>query len=190
MALEGQVTSVSVADMPSLIARKSAVFLALNLLLLETGFIFIFIITLTSSSLLSTSVNFSTLFTTVTIYILGILVIAKLVASLALTLKWVKEYYEIQPTKIVHRKGLFSLKEVIMPIKNVQKVTVSQDFLGKFFNYGTLRLENPMLREVFKMEGISQPIKYAELIEAQIQAEQKAYENPMLLLHNNNRTRL
>lgn len=152
-------------DVPFLIARKSVVFLAVRLGLIEIVFILIALVTLVIFSNFGDAATRGLLFSSLVVYLIGFLILVKVIASFVACVAWLREYYEIRPQEVIYRRGIITLKEVIFSCKNVQEMEVHQTVLGKIFNFGTVSLYNPVLRERFFLRDISEPNEYCELIE-------------------------
>ncbi|MBN1331371.1 PH domain-containing protein [Candidatus Dojkabacteria bacterium] len=78
--------------------------------------------------------------------------------------KWATFYYIIMPKRVVYRTGFFSSDEKSYSIDNIQKVELRQSLLGKFLNFGTLVIYNPVLQYDIVLSDISNPRKYLEII--------------------------
>ena len=78
---------------------------------------------------------------------------------------WLNIYYTISPNKISASKGVITKQTAIYDLSAIQAVNVYQNLLGRIFNYGTIRLENPMLDSDIYIKKIPSPHKYALNIE-------------------------
>lgn len=171
--------------LPFLIVRKSAIFLVVNLILLEIGFVIIYLILAIPFNLFAASPATGLLTTNIMIFIILLLLLTKIVVGVLICLAWVRTYYEIHTERVIHYKGILVMNETIFSTKNVQEIWLTQDVLGKIFNYGTVTLYNPVLREKFHLRGISQASKYCDLIERQIRTgAAKGDTEPVMILRN------
>ena len=82
----------------------------------------------------------------------------------SIILKWHFEYIEITKEAIIKHKGIFYKKEEIFACNYIESITLNQDFIGMMFNYGTLKLFDPVLKEPIYLYNIASPKKYSEVI--------------------------
>lgn len=91
--------------------------------------------------------------------VLGVYLIVMLV------LQWINTYYILNPKEVIVRKGVISTYSGTYELANLQSMTVLQGVFGKIFNYGTIKLFNPVLKEDLYLSDISNPRKYAAIIQ-------------------------
>lgn len=94
------------------------------------------------------------------------------VAMTAIFLQWAYTTFEIKTHELVFRKGIFYRKRTIHSLKNIQSVEVEQGFLGLLFQYGSIRLYNPLLKEEIYMRSVTDPEKYAHALRNALDIEQ------------------
>ena len=94
-----------------------------------------------------------------------IFTIIEMAIVLWITLKWSGEFYSISNEDLVHQKGVFDTSEESFSLKNVQAVSLSQSFIGRMFNYGTVKFFSPVLKQEYYLAEISDPKLVKELIE-------------------------
>ena len=167
---------------PFLLARKSAVFLAVRLAVIEFVFILIAFLVITPFSSFGDAAARGSLFSSLIVYVLGLLITIKVAVSFLACLYWLREYYEIKPHEVIYRRGIIGKKEVIFSCKNVQEIEVHQSVWGRIFNFGTISLYNPVLRERFHLRDISEPNEHCQLIErlvTGIEQQDQAVSVPM-----------
>ena len=82
----------------------------------------------------------------------------------SIILKWHFEYIEIIRSAIIKHKGTLYKKEETFACNFIETITLNQDFLGMIFNYGTLELFDPALKEPIYISTIASPKKYSEVI--------------------------
>lgn len=80
-------------------------------------------------------------------------------------LKWLYHYYIITPTGFSKNYGVIVRDTETYDFKSIRSLEVHQGILGKIFGYGNIRLDSPLLKKSVHIEKISQPYKYAKLIE-------------------------
>jgi len=78
--------------------------------------------------------------------------------------RWVTEYYEITPYKVIHRKGLFFQKKEMYYFKHISAVNYDQSFFGRMFNYGSLTLHDWELEKDVCLYLVHNPKKYYLLL--------------------------
>lgn len=101
-----------------------------------------------------------------------IISLAQILATVLITISWTNEYYIIRPGDILHRQGLFSLKEETFSLVNVEAFTVDQSFIGKIFNFGSIKLYSPVLKQDYYLNNVSNPIKLKKTIEQTVDSAQ------------------
>lgn len=102
------------------------------------------------------------------------------IAMIAIFLQWAYTTYEIKVDELVFRKGIIRRKRTIHSLKNIQSVEVEQGFLGLLFQYGNIRLYNPLLKEEINMRSVTDPEKYAHALRNALDLDQ----NTIVPLHN------
>jgi uncharacterized membrane protein YdbT with pleckstrin-like domain len=90
--------------------------------------------------------------------------IINLFSAIWITLFWSSSYYVITPKYVTVKRGVFYTYEKVYNIEKTESVTFTQGFWGKIFNYGTVKVFNPALREDVFIRNIPSPDKFAELI--------------------------
>lgn len=81
-----------------------------------------------------------------------------------LFIHWSMTTYEIRPGELVFKSGLLRRKMDIHALKNMQTVYTTQGLMGRMFNYGNVRLFNPMSKEELSLEHIPDPERHTELL--------------------------
>ena len=94
------------------------------------------------------------------------MVILKIGATTYVVLDWLNEYYEIRSDRFIHRKGIFSRKDEEYPFVNIESVKLSQGFIGRLFNYGTLELFEFKPIKYRTMYLIHNPARYLHILES------------------------
>lgn len=85
----------------------------------------------------------------------------QLVITLIVFLKWHNEQYEIREKEIIARKGIFSVTQNSLPLKNIKSVIYKQNLLEKLTNCGTVVIHSStseipvFLRNIEEAETVS-----------------------------------
>ena len=80
-------------------------------------------------------------------------------------LQWMNDYYELTPETIIHKKGLIFRKREKYSMQHVHYITISQDLIGKVFNYGTITLFDQRRTKLLDLYLIHNPTRYREVFE-------------------------
>lgn len=102
-----------------------------------------------------------------TLYFL-FLSLAELILVCIIVLNWANEVWEIRQGILFHRRGIFKLIEDTYSLKNIGSVTISQSFLGRLLNYGTIVVYSPILKQEFFITNIENPKKFVKTLEDEI----------------------
>lgn len=94
-----------------------------------------------------------------------VFVILKFGLTLFIIDRWLEEYYEITPEEIIHRKGRFIRDEERWTVRHLASIKVEQGFLGRIFNYGTIKTHNWARNRDFYLYLIHNPMKYATILQ-------------------------
>lgn len=94
-----------------------------------------------------------------------ILQIINLYLIITIVLSWINLTYTLNPKEIMCKQGIVSTKSITYEFANLQSMTVTQNFIQKIFNYGTIKLFNPVLKEDVYLIDIPDPFKYAKIIQ-------------------------
>lgn len=92
----------------------------------------------------------------------------KFFLMLTIGIKWISNHYEINKREIRHCHGILSKKEEIYLCDFAQEVEYSQTLFGRIFNYGTVDIFNPAVKETIVLDSIPNPAKYAEIIKTNL----------------------
>lgn len=80
-------------------------------------------------------------------------------------LTWLNKQYIFKPKEVVIKTGILSTKSTTYEIANLQSMSISQNFIQKIFNFGSIKLFNPVLKEEIYISDIPNPHKYGEIIQ-------------------------
>lgn len=104
-------------------------------------------------------------FTEFTIPIFASFLLLKMALSIYIVLQWLNEYYEITPSTLYHRKGVFFKKEEKFLLNHVRMVEIYQSAYGRMFNFGTVSLSDFRGTKYQDMYMIHNPLRYSIIIE-------------------------
>lgn len=91
-----------------------------------------------------------------------VLSLIELILVLKVTLDWANNIYEIRDDSIIHRQGIFTLKEDVYTLRNLGSATLHQSFMGKLLNYGTITISSPILKHEFHLLNVHNPGKIVQ----------------------------
>lgn len=92
--------------------------------------------------------------------------ILKIICMLITACEWVATRYELREGEIRFKYGMIFTNEKIYLCTYTQEVICSQSFLGRIFNYGTIEIFNPVIKEVIYIDSVPNPHKYVEIIKS------------------------
>lgn len=90
----------------------------------------------------------------------------KMLLSIYIILLWLNEYYEITPSLIRHKRGIFFIKMEQLSLNDIQSISVEQGLLGKILNFGTLSLFDWKWKKNEYLFDIHNPMKYVKIVES------------------------
>lgn len=93
-----------------------------------------------------------------------IMLIFTIVISIFVVLKWQSEYTILTPSGIMQYSGILQKKEQRYACSFVEAVKLEQSLFGSIFNFGTLSLYDPEIKEDIYLENITDPKKSIDLI--------------------------
>jgi len=93
-----------------------------------------------------------------------IMLIVSVVVAIFVILKWQSEYTILTPSGIMQYSGILQKKEQRYACSFVEAIKMEQSFIGSIFNFGTLALYDPEIKEDIYLENITDPKKSIDLI--------------------------
>lgn len=90
-------------------------------------------------------------------------------------INWLSIKYSINPEEIKIKEGIIKTKETTYEIKNLQSMRIVKSLMGKIFNYGSIYLYNPVLKEEVVVKDIPNPEFYGDII------QKREQESPVLI---------
>lgn len=100
-----------------------------------------------------------------TFYMGVFFLVINLIVFIYLLLSWNYKYYIISSDGITSNAGIIFRKTTSIDVSGIRSISVNQGFFGRIFNYGTLTLESPLLKEPFLMYDLPNPFRHATLID-------------------------
>ena len=157
-------SGVEETELGKIIFRESVVLIIIRLILAEAVFGFSLLLFSILYSYINSYLNNTDLSTLYFIVLAGVFLINAWVVSF-IALKWVSEYTEISKEGAVKHSGILHRKEQTYAYNFVEGATLNQSFLGLLFNYGTIELYDPALKEQVYLLNITNPKKNIEKIQ-------------------------
>lgn len=147
-----------------LIFRESIVLIVLRILATELIFTIALVLSSSIFSFLSRYVEiFNNLFLNLVVFLIFLLV--NIIIVLSIVLKWQSEYAELARGALTKHTGILNKREQKYACNFVEVITMNQSALGMIFDYGTIELYDPAIKEQIYLVNIASPRKYRELIE-------------------------
>lgn len=173
--------SVSGGEEPKIekiILRESIVIILFRLISTEAIFglsIFLLSILFPYLSPITNTTDFSGLYFIV--LTVGFLINIGIVILIAL--KWNSEYAEVSKDGIIKHSGILHRKEQKYACNFIEGAKLEQSLLGLLFNYGTIELYDPALKEQVYLLNIANPKRYSEAVQ-NIVSKQKNKPMPFI----------
>lgn len=144
--------------------RVSLVFLAVKLVLLDVfaGIFVLLFFGVLSFDFIPQDVRLLIFSNNVGFFIL--LVVGKILLTIFVVVQWINEYYEITPTKIIHRRGIIWRKEDIYELALVRSIGIKQSLMGRIFNYGTLFIYDRGVYKYYNFNDLHNPLRYLDVL--------------------------
>ena len=170
-------------EIRKIILRESIVLIIIRLIFTEAILgLSLFLLSILSSYL-SSYLN-TTYFSSLYLIVLagGFLINIGIVILIAL--KWNSEYTEVSREGVIKHSGILSRKEQKYACNFVEGAKLDQSLLGLLFNYGTIELYDPALKEQVYLLNIANPKRYSETIQ-NIVSQEKDKPMPFIAEGNN-----
>jgi PH (Pleckstrin Homology) domain-containing protein len=97
-----------------------------------------------------------------------VITLVEIVLSSWIVLSWANEEWEIKEGVIYHRRGVFRMHEDAYSLKQIASTTLRQGFIGKLFNYGTIRIFSPLLKQDYYLTNIHNPREIMRTLEDEV----------------------
>ena len=144
--------------------RESIVLVAIRLALTEALFGFLLILFSIIYSFINSYLN-STNLSILYFITLAVTLLMNVVMVTLIALRWSSVYTEITKEGVVKHSGLFHKKEQKYACNFIEATTLNQSFWGLIFNYGTIKLYDPTLKNQINLFDIPNPKKNSEKIQ-------------------------
>ncbi|OGE44809.1 hypothetical protein A3B39_00125 [Candidatus Daviesbacteria bacterium RIFCSPLOWO2_01_FULL_37_10] len=154
-----------------IVLRESIVLIIIRIIFTQAIFVLFFSLFSILISYLSSYVNtasYSSFYFTV--LIAGFFTNIGMV--ILITVKWNSEYTEVSKEGVIKHSGILHREEQKYACNFVEGVKLKQSFLGLLFNYGTIELYDPALKEQVYLLNIANPKKYSKTIQDIVSKEQ------------------
>ncbi len=82
-------------------------------------------------------------------------------------IRWATQSFVISGHELIHRTGLFTIKETIHDLRNIRSVTIKQSLLGKMFHFGSIDVEisaSGGFQEFVYFPAIAYPEQFQQLL--------------------------
>ncbi|MBI2040400.1 response regulator transcription factor [Candidatus Microgenomates bacterium] len=165
-----------------IVLRESVVLIIIRLIFTEAIFGLSVFLTSILFSYLNPYLNagsFSSLYFIV--LITGLLINIGIV--ILITLKWNCEYTEVSREGVIKHSGILYRKEQKYACNFVEAAKLEQSLLGLLFNYGTIELYDPALKEQVYLLNIANPKKNSKTIQ-NIVSKEKNKPMPFIVQEN------
>lgn len=159
--------------------RKSHVVLILKLIFLELIVVFSYLLLrIPKATFFASQLNASNnqAFNIFGLIFFVVLSIIEMACVLQIVLDWSTEEFEIKEGSIVHRKGIFHLKQKTFTLRNLGSANIYQGLLGKIFNFGTIVITSPILKKDIVLPDIHNPQQILLLLEDNIEQKNNKVE--------------
>lgn len=84
---------------------------------------------------------------------------------LQIIFSWLNTTYIINPREVIFSTGFVSRVSTTYEFANLQSMNVSQSVWGRLFNFGSIRLFNPVLKEEVTLDLIPNPDQVGRFIQ-------------------------
>ncbi|MBI2028577.1 MAG: response regulator [Candidatus Levybacteria bacterium] len=165
-AKELEVSSKAInPELNKITLRESTALIAIRIIVSEIIFVVSFALIVGLISLLGSYIGITGAFSLYLVALVMLLVF-NIVIIFFIVARWHFEYTEVSKEGVVRHSGIiFSKKKEKYECNFVEAISFEQSFFGKLFNYGTIELYDPALKEKIYLLNVSNPKKYTELVE-------------------------
>jgi len=155
--------------------RRSHILLIADLILLELFLVAIYLIFRIFLPFFNESFNI--LISDSTSVVIGVLYfttlsIIELILILNVVVRWASEEYEVRDDTIVHKRGIFTTSEEKYSLRSLGNASITQSLFGKIFNYGTIRIYSPLLKQDYFISNVHDPRSILTSIEDDLSDKQ------------------
>ncbi len=86
-------------------------------------------------------------------------------AIMIVAVLWTNKFYRISPDSVSAHEGWISKKTDIISMRTISSVNLKQSFIGRIFNYGTIRVECMFSHQVIYIRHITKPHFFRKAIQ-------------------------
>lgn len=156
---------VNTIEVTHINVRQSIFFLIIKLIVTECLFSFIIVSLCFPLSYIDFTLNLGELLKSLQTILFLTLTTIKSAVEIFVMFSWLNEYYEVEKTKIIHRKGFIFRQEEVFDYNYVIRIGIQQTFFGKLFNYGTISLTERFTNTTYYLYLIHNPLGTFHIIE-------------------------
>lgn len=146
------------------IVHQSIFFIIIKLISIEILFDVVYLILRVPPVYLHLTTRILSFLLPIYFFVFIILTAIKLFLIISTAIKWTANYYELCKGEIRYVTGIFFHKEKVYRCTYTQEVDYTQNIIGRIFNYGTIEIYNPAMKEKLFLYAIPNPKRYATII--------------------------
>lgn len=165
-------TSVTNPIPEKIVLRRSVFLLLINLISVEIFFDLIYIALKLPPIYFNLSVVLQNQLMPIYFICFVLLNVLKIIVMLIAALGWVTNRYHIGQGEIRYKSGILGHSEKIFLCNHTQEVTYDQGFWGRLFNFGSIEIYNPALKEKIYIDSVPNPSKCVEIIKKNLSDSQ------------------
>jgi uncharacterized membrane protein YdbT with pleckstrin-like domain len=144
--------------------RQSRYILFSNLILITLMFLLVLIFLIFGINFINNLLgNILPAATIITLAII-IFIIINAIFALKIILDWSTTFYIIRPREFVVHKGIIYKRKEKVELNQVEKIDITQGFIGRIMNYGTISIVNPVSENTERIYNIPDPYKYEKVL--------------------------
>lgn len=147
-----------------IIARESIAFLIIKLILIHIITTILLILLYIPMFWASVSDNIMNEFFSINTFVLVTIKFFEGLLSVVIIFKWLNEYFEITPNKLIYRNGLMFKKKDEYIFIHLMSVDLQQTVMGRILNYGTLHLYDRYINKDIYLYQIHNPKKFFSVL--------------------------
>jgi uncharacterized membrane protein YdbT with pleckstrin-like domain len=91
---------------------------------------------------------------------IGVIALGVVASMLIDWIRWRNETFYITNRRVIHTSGVFSKKVLDSSISKINDVTMEQSFLGRMFDYATIKILTATEEVINRVDKISRPMEF------------------------------
>ena len=91
---------------------------------------------------------------------LGIIGAIVLISMILDFVRWNSETFYVTNRRVIHSSGVFSKKVLDSSLSKINDVVMEQSFVGRMFDYGTIRILTASEEVINRVDRISRPVEF------------------------------